>query len=200
MTRLILAFLLWPLHLYADEVPPPLPALYQVANVAVGDVLNIREKPEATSELIGSFAYDASDIEVVALSLLGKWAMVNDAGRAGWVSLRFLERLPDVVGVSGLPKSLQCFGTEPFWSLAFTEDGVRISRPENEETYTLQSVSPSRKNIKVQETGVRLTWLTENTPVHAHIVPGRCSDGMSDAVYGLHYFDNGGVGIGCCSL
>lgn len=200
MTRLIFAFLLWPLNVFADEVPPPLPALYQVVNIAKDDVLSIRQRPEAGSELVGTISYDATNVEIIAFSLQGGWAMVNDAGDAGWVSLRFLERLPDIVGFAGLPQSLQCFGVEPFWSLRFTQDGVAISRPEEELTYTINSVSPAPENVKVRETGVRLTWFVENSLVRAQIVPGRCTDGMSESVYGLHYFDNRGLGIGCCHL
>lgn len=200
MNRLIFAFLLWPLSVYADEVPPPLPALYRVVDIAADDVLNIREGPDAGSELIGSIPYDATDVEVVAFSFRGGWAMVNDAGDAGWVSIRFLERMPDVFDVAGMPETLQCFGVEPFWSLRFNDGGVTISRPQEELNYPINSVSPAPKNVNIRETGVRFTWFVEDGLVRAHIVPGRCTDGMSEAVYGLHYFDNRGLGIGCCGL
>ena len=196
--RVIVAasFLLAPIIAHADDVSPILPALYEITNVQTDDVLNVREMPDAGSLQIGSLPYNATDIEVVAFSFQGNWAMINIEGQAGWVSARFLKRLPDETNTS---LSLQCFGTEPFWSLSFTQNEILISTPDAQTTHPIQTTSLVTGSIDFRAFGGSVTWGQEQNVVRSSIVPGRCNDGMSDAIYGLHYFDDRGA-IGCCSL
>ena len=102
--------------LAADGLPK-WPALYDVTNVAATDVLNVRAQPNAEAEILGTFAFDAKDVEVISIEVDGRWGQVNTGERAGWVRMSFLE--PQSVPDQTRPQSIICFGTEPFW--AFTD-------------------------------------------------------------------------------
>src|SRR6056297_2028202 len=71
------------------------PALYDVAGVSEGDVLNIRAEPSASSEIIGELDPDETAVEVMEMSRDGNWGRVNTDERSGWASLAFLDRRPD---------------------------------------------------------------------------------------------------------
>lgn len=185
----------------ADEADPPLPALYAVTSVAADDWLNVRAAPDAGAERIGSLNPNARDIEVIAFSRAGQWAMINSFETAGWVAARYLERQPVETHAMGLPTGLQCFGTEPFWDMSFSPPrDIALRTPEKETRHALLSQAPSAMHVDLPLTGFRFSWQGASGPVTAHILPGRCSDGMSDRAYGLHYIDDQGPRAGCCSL
>lgn len=179
----------------ADE----LPSLYDVAGVASDDVLNVRTRPMAGANIIGTLAYDAQSVEVIEIE--GDWGRVNVDAGSGWASMAYLHPLPD----SALPEAprLRCFGTEPFWSLNVTQNGAAIlSTPEgSDRAFTvgdLQTASARPEPFAMLGTGQG-----ENIT----LVVGQeiCSDGMSDNLFGL----DGTVVIGgyltevlsgCCSV
>ncbi len=201
MRLLVFAFtLLWPSLVLADQPRPILPALYQVTGVAENDVLNVRAAPDAAATMIDGFVHNARDIQVIELSLSGRWALVNTDEQAGWVAFRYLERQAEETGFAGLPASLYCFGNERFWNLRLTADGLTLARPEGQDTYPITFAAPSVEHVALGESGFLFTWMAGNQPVRAHILPGRCSDGMSDLAYGLHYVDTYLMNSGCCSL
>lgn len=160
-----------------------LPTLFDVQDVAAGDVLNIREAPDAKAPIIGTLAPDATGIEVVGTDRSGQWGQVNTGERAGWVSMRFLAYRTDVWQPEQLPAGLTCGGTEPFWSFAEKDGGLLWSTPEGDTVYPTLRVldtgvfrSPRRGVIAEGVDGQLLT---------ATITAAQCSDGMSDMVYGL---------------
>ncbi len=194
-------FGIWAMGAAADSIGPTLPALYQVAGIAADDHLNIRAAPDGAAEIIGTLAYDATGIEVFALSHEGHWALLNSGETSGWVALRFLAPEPETRNALGLPRGLVCSGTEPFWGMTFSEDGALILRtPETQSSHAIVSAAPSAGFVQIAETGYRFVWQSSQEQVTAHILPGQCSDGMSDRAYGLHYIDNKGPRVGCCSL
>ncbi|MBV0891153.1 SH3 domain-containing protein [Paracoccus sp. Z118] len=158
-----------------------LPTLFDVTGVAASDVLNIRERPDASSPVIGELAPDARGVEVVAER--SGWAQVNAGERSGWVSARYLMYRTDVWEPGALPPNLRCIGTEPFWGLTQEAGGMVFSTPDGgERAMELRTVmddghfrSPVRGLIAGDSQG-RLT---------AVIRPEQCSDGMSDRRYGL---------------
>lgn len=185
----------------ADSIAPTFPALYSVTGVEADDQLNIRAAPDGVSEIIGQLANDATDVEVFALSRKGQWALLNSGETSGWVALRFLVPQPESRNALGLPNGLVCSGTEPFWDMRFLDEGALTLRtPETETQHALVSTAPSADYVRIAETGYRFVWQSEPGDVTAHILPGHCSDGMSDRTYGLHYIDNQGPRVGCCSL
>jgi len=180
-----------------------LPALYSVAGVDEDDVLNIRAEPRPSAFAIESYAWDARDIEVVALDPTGKWGQININETTGWVAMNWLE--PQFsAGNSLLPRPLVCFGNEPFWTLdigntPFAElgwmDGITIRYSG---LYTISSAS---------RTG-RYMMIAENTDksLHAFVERKACNDGMSDRAYGLDMNllirngDDTKYFAGCCSV
>ena len=181
-----------------------LPTLFDVTDVAADDVLNIRARPSAGAEIIGALAPDARGVEVVAHDASGRWAQINTGERSGWVALRYLAYRTDVWEPGALPAALRCIGTEPFWSLAPTEDAAVFSTPDApDRAITLEAVldpgvfrSP-RRAILAGGDALGLT---------AVIAPARCSDGMSDMAYGLDATlivregDGTRMLTGCCSI
>ena len=202
MIRLCFMLFLWVwVHTaQADTVPPILPALYAVTGVANDDKLNVRSAPDGTAAVVHQLAHDATDIQVVQLSLEGNWAYVSQGERSGWVARRFLAPTPSETDSYGLPVSLTCFGTEPFWAIAFKPKGLQIITPQDAQIFPITTPGFLPQDAQIGRFGYRFTWMEGNTAVRAYILPGLCSDGMSDAVYGLHYVDTRTQNAGCCSL
>ena len=189
------------LHVHADQIAPPLPALYAVTDVTPEDRLNIRAAPDGAAAILGTLAADTRGIEVTEFSLAGRWAQINTGERTGWVALRYLRPDPAPQTALGLPAGLQCFGTEPFWTMEFSDTPtIAYSTPERRAEYPITSMSPQTEAINLTEGGLRFAWLQNDTPVTAHILPGKCTDGMSERAYALHYLDDQGARVGCCSL
>lgn len=174
-----------------------LPTLFDVTGVAADDVLNIRERPDAKSPIIGKLAPDATRVEVVGER--NGWMQVNTAERSGWVNGRYLNYRVDVWEAGTLPAGLQCLGTEPFWSLTAQGDALVLATPEGESRMALR---------KVLDTG----WFRDprravvGDGITAVVTPAQCSDGMSDRAYGLEATVILGAGTGaqmlngCCRL
>lgn len=191
---------LLPAAVPADGVP----ALHDVTDVAAGDVLNVREAPDAGAAIVGTLAPDARGIEVVEEQ--EGWGRITvDAERSGWASLRFLS--PRTGAAFPEHAHMRCFGTEPFWS-------VRLSQGETAAFSALGQAAPEERRFSVG------TVLSGYGPAGPFVVLGDgtagrltvalerrvCSDGMSDALYGLGATvvigaqDALEVWSGCCSL
>jgi uncharacterized membrane protein len=185
----------------ADSVPPVLPALYEVVAVAADDSLNIRAEPDAAADIIGALAFDRTAVEVIMFSTEGGWALVNHEEQAGWVAARFLERSVPVDGPLGFSaRNLSCFGTEPFWSLQITDESVVLSRPEGTVKRPITAAYANPVQSLPGTNTAFFDWTLDGVPVRSHILPGICSDGMSDRQFGLHYIDDALGHRGCCNL
>lgn len=176
-----------------------LPAWFGVTGVAADDVLNIRERPDAGSAVIGTLAPDATGVEVVEIS--DGWAMVTTGERSGYAALRYLAPEP-APAWNSLQVPLTCLGTEPFWSLEI-----------DPATSELRRRTPDRP--EVETTPLTAAWPGSTlAPDMAVVVedgiavlsPKACSDGMSDRRYGIAiqifrtgtgYIDRD---LGCCML
>jgi uncharacterized membrane protein len=181
-----------------------LPTLFDVTDVAGDDVLNVRAGPGTGHPVIGTLAPDTERIEVVAHDRTGRWGQINLGERAGWVAMRYLAYRVDVWEPGELPATLQCFGTEPFWSFS-PENGALVLDTPGEEALNAQFDAvldtgvfrdPRRAVVAAAE-GLRLTATMEATA---------CSDQMSDRAYGLSVMvvreEDGETGLltGCCRL
>ncbi|WP_375257862.1 SH3 domain-containing protein [Citreimonas sp.] len=200
MLRFALALLLLASPAFATQ--DRWPALFDVSGVAADDVLNIRAEPNAGAEKIGDFAPDARSIEVIAPNERQDWGLVNVDGRTGWVSLHYMVRQPGQW--LGAPiETVQCAGTEPFWSLTRRGDTVTWSTPEAETSGTV--TTPLDTIARRDMSGV-IYRLESDTRDHLAMTLERCSDGMSDYAYGIRAIltrDLDGAPEmfgGCCSL
>lgn len=174
------------------------PGLYDVSDVSADDVLNVRSGPDASFDIVGTLAHDASNIEVIRPNNDYTWGLVNLRETSGWVSLRFLARRPGEI--DGLfPQFAICTGTEPFWSLKRTEgtatldvfltDRPQLSQPILWETGTINHRS-------------RFSFATES--MVGVVSRGYCDDGMSDMEFGIELnlvLPDEGIHLqGCCSI
>ncbi|KPP89141.1 MAG: Bacterial SH3 domain [Rhodobacteraceae bacterium HLUCCA08] len=177
------------------------PALHDVTGVAADDVLNIRAEPNAAAPIIGTFAHDATDVEVIRDNAAG-WGLVNVGERTGWVSLAYLRRHPNQFQ-GYVPPIRTCFGTEPFWSLHLTGEDLRFDRlgeaPVTLPDYRMHQPMSRFENIMI-EAG------TGDARIVGALRHEFCSDGMSDGEYGLSltFLRGSGDGAeafsGCCTL
>jgi uncharacterized membrane protein len=200
MIRLVfvLMFASWGLSAAGQDFP----ALYRVTGVAANDVLNIRAEPSARSAVIGSLAPTQTNIEVIAVTTDGRWAMLNSGEGQGWSATRYLSRMSSGSWLDGT-QTLSCFGTEPFWQLVAFLPGhqAEYHTPENGgvNLVTDAGVLPSTQfppTLAIPFSGAHQGM--------AVLRPDACNDGMSDLGYGISaqvYFRGEIQGLsGCCTL
>lgn len=181
------------------------PATFDVVDVAADDVLNVRAAPSATAPIIGMLAHDATGVEVIRPNDRQSWGLVNMGESTGWVSLRFLARAPGQ-WLGQFPYIRNCFGTEPFWSLAISASGdVDYATPEGGQPGAIIGTFPAEGRRDTHAMSIRL----DDGPLQDALGIVRlasCNDGMSDREFGialdLVLGSTGGERLltGCCSL
>lgn len=159
-----------------------LPTLFDVHDVAEGDVLNIRQSPDASSPIIGSLARDAKGVEVMWLDHSMQWGRVNAGESAGWVAMRYLAYRTDVWEPGKLPAGLSCSGTEPFWSFQVQDGALIWQQPDYKIALSGLTVM-DRGIFRDPQRGLFVE--DDHDLLTATIAPAQCSDGMSDMAYGL---------------
>jgi len=157
-----------------------LPAYYDVTGVASNDALNVRAAPEADAQILGTLAFDATNVAVVTLSGDRRWAMVGAGEGSGWVALRYLARQDGQE--DALPAGLICSGTEPFWALMIDDTRAEFSMPDAPPIELRVGQSLSAMGYSG-----RYGLLLEGQDLGATAIIRRemCSDGMSDRTYGF---------------
>lgn len=170
MIRLAIGLFLLALPAAAQD----LPAFHNVTNVAVNDVLNIRNEPNASAPILDTLPPNAQDIEVVRLSENGRWGLVNVYDRAGWTAMAFLTPQPQTTFTE---QKLTCFGTEPFWS---ADIGNRLTYSPMDGQGFDHAITARTRSINRSDR-YALTGGGETAIIERRA----CSDGMSDAAFGL---------------
>ncbi len=197
MKTLVAAFFLLCIAVQPSLAQSAFPALYRVAGVATDDALNIRATPSGSADVVGSFGPHQSGIEVVGADPSGKWFQVNTEEQTGWVAARFLQLEPG--GDYLLARGINCFGTEPFWSLDLVQGATAsFSRMGVEPLLFragLLSLGEGRRDRMIIGFGQGLAVLSAQ----------QCSDGMSDRTYALDASvvlveDGLKLHSGCCSI
>lgn len=184
-----------------------LPALHDVTGVAHDDVLNIREEPNANTPIIAELAFNARNIEVVALSEDARWGLVNAMETSGWVAMRYLMPVPGD-GWAHPGASLSCGGTEPFWDMAINGDTpgqavFQAMAEDHKRSFTLQWHTGQ---VARPDHTIGLGGFGPTGEMTAVIRNEACHDGMSDRNFGLDidlFFHNGEQASGfegCCSV
>lgn len=202
ITRILGTLALWAFA--SAALARDLPAVFDVAGVAAGDVLNIRAEPSAKAAILRSIPPDAKGVEVVALSEDGKWGMVSTGEGSGWVAMRFLSEQP-APAPDTLPRPMTCMGTEPFWQLVHdpVQDLFKMpGEPEQTLAAGLELAAPDGYFVRSGGTGAG----QDGTLYQLTITRKTCSDGMSDRQFGfdarLFISAPGGNRLlsGCCTL
>ncbi|MCF2906087.1 SH3 domain-containing protein [Octadecabacter sp. CECT 8868] len=195
-------FLLFALIGTTPSFAETFPALYDVTGVASDDTLNVRTEPSTDGEILGLFAPHQTGIEVIRLSEDRRWAQVNVNGMAGWASTQFLTLSQDY---SYLPTAhLNCFGTEPFWSLDKPATGNMTSSILGDRFETWQPSLSARSANMQDRFSVIGSW-GEDVMV-LRLEREICTDGMSDQLFSisadfirLNAEDLGHLS-GCCTI
>ncbi|MEL7345110.1 MAG: SH3 domain-containing protein [Pseudomonadota bacterium] len=180
------------------------PALFDVTDVAANDTLNVRAQPDVAADIIGELDPSSSDVEVFGTDPSGNWAHVNILDQAGWVAIRFLKAQP-VVGEGGLPETLHCAGTEPFWSLSAGTGGAIYNAPDTGLSLYGHGFDAASSN---RTDRFSRGFAGKAGGLFATIEREQCSDGMSDRLYGWSIdaiLAKNGLAeatmiSGCCSL
>ncbi|EYD76352.1 hypothetical protein Rumeso_02072 [Rubellimicrobium mesophilum DSM 19309] len=172
-----------------------LPARFTVTGVAAGDVLNVREGPDASARILATLPPGSTGVEVVELSPDGRWGRMAFREGSGWVSMRYLAREAAYPGP--VPRPLLCRGTEPFWSLRLSEDGAAFQSPERGDI-PLRPLGEAGGR-----TGAVAAFDAGGETLDLTVIRKACSDGMSDRPYGLAalVWNRGELFLeGCCAL
>jgi uncharacterized membrane protein len=190
-----LALLLWAaLAAPALATQDGWPAIHDVTGVAADDVLNIRERPDASSPIVGSLS-PGDAVEVIRPNDRLTWGLVNAGERSGWVSLRYLQRRPGQWD-GAFPEVAACFGTEPFWSLARKGDLLTFSTPDTSAGYAITARSGSEN----RRDSFHMIADGADGPAVAILETEACSDGMSDREFGISVQLLLGLGAGARQL
>ncbi|MGR3375762.1 COG3650 family protein [Salipiger abyssi] len=181
MSRAVFVLILW-LCVGGPLAAQELPALYDVTGVAADDQLNIRAAPEASAPVIGALAPGQTHVEVTAINEAGTWGRLVLGEQAGWASLAYLTAQPG----SAMPDAgeVTCFGTEPFWSYHVTAGDTATWSAIDDEVATLKS-GPFRRADARFEPFISVAGGPGQQAVLVMQTDPQCSDGMSDALYGL---------------
>jgi uncharacterized membrane protein len=170
---------------------------YSVRNVRPGDTLNMRAMPNPRAPVVVAIPHDGSGILLTGRSAPGDWFEVTYSRKRGWVNARFLGF---GTGRWSLPAYLDCSGTEPFWSIAFTPGMARadLMFAERRYFYRLQRAKQAMNRSDVWHIkasgrpGGDLSLLVRHET---------CSDGMSDYRYpfsAIALISGLDVIAGCC--
>ncbi|SDL68753.1 COG3650 family protein [Paracoccus chinensis] len=179
-----------------------LPTLYDVTGVKADDVLNIRAMPDASSSILSELPHDATGVEVIETR--SGWARVNTFERSGWVNMRYLKERPDVWRKGEIPATLNCLGTEPFWTLRQVGNNIVYETPEQSRPLQRRVVvdNPARR-----EPARSIVAGDDNGRLTVVLTPAQCTDGMSDRFFGLSatlLFEGAGQATrmenGCCRI
>lgn len=103
-----------------------------------------------------------------------------------------------MISASTFASSLNCTGTEPFWSVSIKNGILKYNDPVLEKPMSLKVLST--QNAAGFSEGTVMIIKTKFTRLSA--ISGACSDGMSDDTYSHHaiFETNGVVLAGCCNL
>lgn len=192
---LVLALLIWG---GAGIAQSEFPALFDVTGVAADDTLNVRQEPSGSAPVIGTFGPHRTGIEVTGQNDGGTWLRVNMHETAGWVSARFLARQTGT-GDYAFARALNCFGTEPFWSLDIVQGANVTFSGQDGSVRTFAAGQIARGAGRLDR---YVLGFGQGAVVLAQTM---CSDGMSDRQFALEasvlIADQGlTLYTGCCSI
>ena len=159
------------------------PAYYRVADLENGDHLNVRAKPEASSDDIGDLAGGSRPYEIIETDSTGKWGKILWLEGTGWVALKYMVPISvELLAKTQVPVGLTCVGTEPFWTIELkTQQSAVIST--TDATLPL-SVSSAKTSLNQARFPVAIELTSANTTATTVLRRGSCADGMSEITYG----------------
>lgn len=176
-----------------------LPAVFSVINVDSGDVLWVRNGPNASAAPVTNLPPSAP-VSVLEFTNNG-WAKVTIGQNIGYVKASYLTQGGGVVTSSGMQLGLNCNGAEPFWNMQIATDRTI--------TYTAMGGAPLVSSLQAanpSQSGLYPFQFTDGGQLNGNLSAQICSDGMSDITYPwkilLNAPMNGSMQAlnGCCTL
>jgi uncharacterized membrane protein len=173
----------------------PAGATLSVYGVGDNDTLRMRAGPSASTPETGSIPPNGDGIEAGDPTDNLNWLSVTYKGKTGFVNTSFLAYGAQATR-DRLPVRLQCFGTEPFWSIDVGYHRALANLVFSESKAELSLADPETSR------GFVSPWLLrgEGAADFLLIDAKKCSDGMSDTDYSYSLSaEVGGVLLkGCC--
>lgn len=175
-----------------------------VTGVRAPDTLNIRKAPSPGAEVLGKIPASEKKVPCTGphhATDASRWMRVSYQGTQGWVNQRYLKFTGKA---RAFENSLECVGTEPFWSLQIDPSGLS--------TFEAMGATPKALLIKDKQQAVgrldvwRLSFHGKDPELPSSLFlvkSGRCSDDMSDHRYAYDLFVAVGSQSalkGCCDL
>ena len=153
-----------------------LPAVFSVINVASGDVLWVRNGPNAGAAPVTNLQPNAP-VSVLEFTNNG-WAKVTIGQNIGYVKASYLTQGGGVVTSDGMQLGLNCNGAEPFWNMQIATDRTI--------TYTAMGGAPlvsSLQSANASQSGPYPFQFSDGGQLSGTLSAQVCSDGMSDIIY-----------------
>jgi len=151
---------------------------YSVFNVRPGDTLNMRAQAHANAPVVQTIPHDGTGILLTGRSSAGGWFEVSYRRKRGWVNGRFLGIGQ---GRFALPAFLDCFGTEPFWSIGVVPGHARadLMFTERRNFYRLTGAHNALGRTDI----FAIRGAASRGQMTLIVRHETCSDGMSDNRY-----------------
>ncbi len=168
------------------------------------EIVYLRRRPDAGSEIVGQLPPNRRNVEIVALSEDGAWGLMAEGEGGAWAPMARLS-LADGQDEERLPENLGCFGSEPFWILRMRGDEVAFDEIDGNEISMTPRWQGHAEGRPPQSYALVLDGADGGT-LNALIRREQCSDTMSDRPYGfsIDAILGGKLGqrmlSGCCSL
>ena len=151
---------------------------YTVYGVRQGDTLNMRLQPNPSAPVVQTIPFDGRDIGLTGREAAGGWVEINFNRKRGWVNARFLGY---GTGRYQVPAFLDCFGTEPFWSINLRPGSAQadLAFAERRIVYNLTRAETAMNRSDV----LHIRGASRPGEMSLIIRNESCSDGMSDNNY-----------------
>lgn len=168
-----------------------------VINVKSDDTLTIRLNPNHTSQALGDLKYDQKFILITGPSKKingALWTPISLNKINGWVNQNYLTEAQ----TQKFNETLQCSGTEPFWSLTVTDGSATYSNMiDKDSAFAINNITSSSNHTN--------RWLFDLANDQGKLFLAKtnaCSDDMSERVYSYEIsadLNNGVFITGCCN-
>ncbi len=170
---------------------------YSVSGVRPGDVLNMRLNPDPRAPIVQTIPHNGTGLALTGRAAGGDWVEVTYQRRRGWVNGRFLGY--GAFGSTQVPATLDCTGTEPFWSIALKPGSARadLMFTERRMSFRLTSAKPALGRSDLWQ----IKGSAKSGELSLIVRQETCSDGMSDNRYPystIAFISGVDMIAGCC--
>jgi uncharacterized membrane protein len=171
-----------------------------VNGVKENDSLNIREKSNVKSKIVGKIPHDGTNIFLSSpdsFNNQSKWCEIQYNKIVGWINKKYLVE----VSFNSPSMHLKCFGNEPYWKITVHDGTLELTdRNSQKRSFIIKDFKRSLNNTN--------QWYLcadskTDSELHIFLKEEGCSDDMSDNEhkYQIMIYDvsNKETINGCCN-